>query len=141
MHRSLALCCVVAVNFIAGCDSGPNTHPVSGQVTIDGQPAPEQTRVNFHPVSEDVQLASGIVDANGNYTLYSGSEGTAGAMAGTYKIYLSPDPSSEDYMSGTPSGAPGGPSLGPIPKEYSSAATTPLEVEVTAGENKIDIEI
>jgi hypothetical protein len=139
MFRSLSLVSVAVVLIAAvGCDKGPNVYAVTGKVTIKGNPAPENTRVNFEPVG-DGELAAGMVDASGNYKLYYGNEGREGAMPGKYKVYLAPDASSEAYMSGPPSGVPGMPSAGPIPKEYLSGASSPLTVEVPESDTTIDV--
>lgn len=123
---------------VAGCDSGPKVYSVTGKVTIAGNPAPENTRVNFEPVG-DGESAAGMVDASGNYKLYHGSEGREGAMPGKYKVFLAPDASSEAYMSGPPAGVPGMPSAGPIPKDYLSGQASPLTVDVPESNTTIDV--
>lgn len=139
MFKSLSLLSVAAALLVAvGCDKGPNVYAVTGKVTIKGTPAPENTRVNFEPVGGG-ELAAGMVDAAGNYKLYYGNEGREGAMPGKYKVYLAPDASSEAYMSGPPSGVPGMPSAGPIPKEYLSGQTSPLTVDVPESNTTIDV--
>jgi len=124
----------------AGCDSKPKVSAVTGKVTINGNPAPEKTRVNFEPVNGG-ESAAGMVDASGNYKLYYGNEGREGAMPGKYKVFLAPDASSEAYMSGPPSGVPGMPSSGPIPKEYMSGQASPLTVDVPESDTTIDVVI
>lgn len=145
MNQRFALvCCGLLGLSLLGCDSGPGTVSVSGKVTIDGEPAPEGVRVNFEPTGAEGETATGVVDASGNYTLYTGSQGHEGAMPGQYTVYLSPPPEGgEAYMSepGSGSGVPGVPGPGPIPPEYISAQSSPEKVEVTSGDNTIDIEI
>ena len=130
---------------VVGCDTGPKLYPVTGKVTIKGEQAPEKTRVNFEPTGGGGEMAAGIVDAAGNYTLYYGSEGQAGALAGSYKVYLAPDASGSGYMDAKrPGGAgsvPGMPGPGPIPKEFLSATTSPMTVTVAESDNTIDITI
>lgn len=139
MLRCLSLLSVaVGMLAVAGCDSGPKVYSVTGKVSIAGNPAPENTRVNFEPVSGG-ESAAGIVDASGNYQLFYGNEGREGAMPGQYKVFLAPDASSEAYMSGPPAGVPGMPSAGPIPKEYLSGQTSPLTVDVPESNTTIDI--
>jgi hypothetical protein len=139
MGRSFMLFCCLPIAMLVGCNSSP-TAPVSGTVTIDGQPAPENTRVTFQPKGDTGQVATGLVDSSGNYELFSGAEGLQGAEPGTYTVYLSPDMSDVSYME-SGGGAPPKADLGSIPKEYTSADTSPKTVEVTAGENTIAIEI
>jgi len=141
MQKFVSLFSVAVVVFVTtGCDSKPNVFDVTGKVTIKGQPAPENTRVNFEPVNGG-ELAAGIVDAGGNYKLYYGNEGHEGAMPGSYKVYLAPDASGDAYMSGPSSGVPGVPTAGPIPKEYLSGTTSPLTVEVPESDTTIDVVI
>jgi hypothetical protein len=141
MSKRLFLLSLAGVMLIAaGCDKGPRVYSVTGSVKIKGNPAPEKTRVNFAPVGGG-ELAAGLVDASGNYKLYFGNEGKEGALPGKYKVFLAPDASSEAYMSGPPSGVPGVPSAGPIPKEYLSGDSSPLTVEVPESNTTIDINI
>lgn len=141
MQKIISLFSVAAfLFFMPGCDSKPPVSNVTGKVTIKGSPAPEKTRVTFEPVGAG-QLATGMVDASGNYKLYYGNEGLEGALPGSYKVVLSPDSSGSDYMSGKPSGVPGVPSAGPIPKEYLTGSTSPLTVEVPDTDTTIDVNV
>jgi hypothetical protein len=135
---SIAILSILA----AGCgSSGPTTHPVVGKVTIGGQPATD-LRVDFYPVEPANQMASGTVGPDGSYTLFTGGIGKQGAMAGKYKVVLASTAATTDtsYMDSGSSGPPA-PKEDAVPKEYTDAATTPKEVEVTAGSNTIDIQI
>ncbi|MCA9227987.1 MAG: hypothetical protein KDA47_20340 [Planctomycetales bacterium] len=86
-------------------------------------------------------MATGRVDASGNYTLYSGVEGRPGAMVGKYKVYLTPDSSGSSYMESGSGGPPQPQKDGPIPAEFTSADTTTKEVDVQAQDNTLDIEL
>jgi hypothetical protein len=127
---------------IVGCGpSGPKTYAVSGKVTIKGQPATDVS-ITFQPVESTGQSASGRVGTDGSYSLFTGVQGKPGAMVGKYKVVLSGggtqvDPS-ERYKKG---GGPPKPAEGPVPKEYTSGATSPKEVEVKPESNTINIEI
>jgi hypothetical protein len=112
---------------------------VTGKVTIDGQPA-KDVRVDFFPVDSANQMASGQVSEDGTYTLYTGQIGKDGAMAGKYKVVLAPMTQDDSYMESGEEPATG-PDEGSVPSEYTSESTTPKEVEVKPGSNKIDIEI
>lgn len=66
------------------------TEPVSGIVTLDGQPVADAT-VIFTPVqvSKDTFSATGITDAQGKYSLktdFSPSVTSDGAVAGEYAV-------------------------------------------------------
>jgi len=133
-----------------GCGpSGLKTSPVTGKVTIDGQPA-VNCRIDFQPIHEANQVASGQIAEDGSYTLLTGVSGTPGAMVGKYKVVLVPmggdmamGDEEPDYMSGSadPTAGPESEEPGMVPKEYMSAETTPKEVEVTSGANTINIDI
>jgi len=124
-----------------GCgDGGPATAPVTGKLTIGGQPAKDVT-VNFNPVDPKGEVASGVV-TNGTYTLATGSSGKPGAIVGSYKITLTPNAAmSEDAYSRPVDGsAPAAPKVA-FPAEFLDPAKTTLTKEVKAGPNTIDIEI
>ncbi len=143
MRRVGCLTLILVVSGLLGCGGdGPKTNSVSGKVTIGGKPAPKDTLVTFSPTDDNPESASGRVDDSGNYTLYTGASGTAGAVAGKYKVVLS-EPQDESYMEGGGQGDPTAAAAkdGLVPTEYTSAATSPKEVEVTSGSNTIDIEI
>ncbi len=142
--RSLVVVLSASIFSITGCGGGGGFSDVTGTVTIKGQPAPEGTGVTFSPVAgsaPDLMTATGRLDAQGKFQLFSGNEGTIGAKPGKYKVFLSPKPNDGAYMQGGGS-APPKVDLGPIPKEFASPDTSPKEVEVTAGQpNVIDITI
>lgn len=134
----VALC----VAGLTGCggDSGPAHYPVSGTITINGEPA-DGLQVTFAPIGDVGAEAAGNV-SNGTYTMFSGVKGTPGVQAGKYKVLLQEvgdtsymeDPNENKNVDPTQSKSTGG----KIPVEYADA---PKEVEVTEGDNKIDIEI
>jgi len=141
VNRLIGISIVIALGIITvGCDGGIAVQPVKGKLLLEGNPAPENTRVNFTPVGEGL-AASGVVDAEGNYELFSGSDGLPGAVVGTYKVSVTADASSADYMDASPRGGVPGVVTGPFPKEYTSEFTTPIQKDVVEGENTIDIEI
>jgi hypothetical protein len=76
-------CCV-----ILGCgdQSKFTTHPVHGEVFVDGQPA-TGAEVHFHPVEKEAPPAVGTVDDEGGFdlTTYSTSDGAA---AGDYIVTI-----------------------------------------------------
>lgn len=141
MSRLIGISFVLVLGLVTvGCGGGTSVQPVKGKLLLKGSPAPENTRVNFAPIGEGM-AASGIVDAEGNYELLSGAEGLPGAMVGTYKVSVTADASSGDYMDSSVRGGVPGVVTGPFPKEYTSEFTTPIQKDVVEGENTIDIEI
>lgn len=131
---------------LAGCpqsDDIGTTLPVSGKVTIDSKPLANGT-VSYMPIeakgNKTKAAVSGIV-TNGEYTLKSGSATTNknGAPPGWYKVIITTTamtmaPAPKEGATADPKklGAPTGT---PIAEKYTSASTTPLEVEVKSGNN------
>jgi hypothetical protein len=76
---------------IAGCGGGPSFDfaPVSGTVTMDGEPL-SGAQVMFVPQAESGQEAGpasmGTTDASGNFTLTSGD--TDGAVVGNHQVMI-----------------------------------------------------
>jgi hypothetical protein len=70
---------------MTGC-GGPALVPVSGTVTLDGQPL-AGAYVTFEPVEGALELVSmGVTDTSGRYTLSCGEE--PGAIPGKHRIQL-----------------------------------------------------
>jgi hypothetical protein len=106
----------------SGCGGGPPLLPVSGKVTLDGQPL-TGGGVTLVPQNADkdskVPPPVGQIDANGQYVIYTG--GRAGAPEGKYKVTVTP-PTRVEVSKGVPKL--------PFPKEYSDGRRTPLVIEV-----------
>jgi len=149
---SAALVAAILFVGLAGCPSsstGPDTVPVKGTLTIDGQPA-NNVRVTLVPTDKSLPVASGPV-TNGSFELSSGVQGAAGAVPGKYKVVLAQVGSGEDAMAAMQKSDKGGPPKGgfsmgagqepSFPKKYLNADTSDKEVEVTSGSNNIKIEI
>lgn len=143
LTHGLILCGFALIAF--GCGpGGPPVYPVSGTVTIAGKPA-GSVQVSLMPIAGSQQVAAGVTDAAGNYRLTWGSTPRLGAEAGRYKVVLNQlssetEAEAMDRYSGGGRKSPKEPKPA-FPKEYSSAETSPKEVEVTSGENTINIEI
>jgi len=114
----------------AGCD-GIKTYPVSGTVTLDGQPLaaasavvmllPDRARGNATPLEP-----GGTVDSSGRYTVYT--NGRSGAPPGWYKVVVTAVGQAGPLPKGPLTHRPTANSL--VPAAYGQAATTPLAVEV-----------
>ena len=79
----LASLSLLALTFLSGCGDGrPARVPISGQVTIDGQPLAFGS-VLFKPASG--RSAGGALDKNGRYVLTCFEPGD-GAMTGDYQV-------------------------------------------------------
>ncbi len=71
-----------------GCNPGERLYPVSGTVTVNGQPA-AGAQVTFYPAGQSglhVVPSTGIVAADGTFTL--STNGKAGAPAGQYEVTI-----------------------------------------------------
>jgi hypothetical protein len=116
--------CVVGLFLLAGC--GRSAATVSGKVTLDGQPL-TKGEIAFYP-GENGALVLGSIDGNGNYTL---STGTAKGLApGKYQVTIV----ANDVLEPTQKFASPVPKL-ITPAKYSTASTSGLTAEVTAGSN------
>jgi hypothetical protein len=118
---------------LAGCAKPePATYPVEGTAEIGGKPT-EGFTVEFSSQAPETKgiSATGVVDAQGKFTLVTMIEGKAkpGAVAGPHKVVVIPPPS------GT------GPAvIAVVPVKYSDYNTTPLTFEVApAGPNTFAI--
>lgn len=135
--------------FVMGCSGGeegaPELHPVSGKLTVGGSPV-ENVQVSFVPADENVRAATGNTDTSGQFTLASPNAGP-GAMAGQYKVVLTPgtgaDASAMESQYATGGGDPAAAAVkeSPIPKEYLKFETSTKLVEVKEGENEINLEL
>jgi hypothetical protein len=137
----------------AGCgaqDEGPKTYPVSGTVTLKGQPA-EGVTVSFIPDSGG-QSAVGVTDASGKYQLTTRKKDD-GAVPGRYKVTLAKyegkntpvtdasemhadyDISNEYPPDFDPYAAEAPPSKNLFPTKYANPSTSGLTAEVVEGDN------
>jgi len=89
IHTRQFLVALLLGSVALGCGGAkkdaPKTVPVSGTVTVDGQPIGGAT-VTFLPTSTDRHGATGTTDATGRYTLFVGDN--RGAMPGNYKVTI-----------------------------------------------------
>src|SRR5688572_22396068 len=92
MVRRLSLLAAVAV-LSAGCSSEPyKTAPVSGRVTLNGQPL-ASAAVLFQPVATEGNNnpgpgSYGVTDADGRYTLVLVGKETKGAVVAKHKVRI-----------------------------------------------------
>jgi hypothetical protein len=139
--RRLALLALVGAG---GCDSranGPETFPVAGTVTFDGQPV-AGADVAFLPSrnASDAAPAQATTDEAGRFEVVSlfdqGRTSQAGMRPGKYSIQVT-------HLKQPPAGA--GLSQSPkntLPEKYASAASSGLSVEVVPeGKNDFAIEL
>jgi len=78
---------VVLIGLVAGCGkTGPDTAPVSGRITLDGNPI-ENTDVTFESTGSRMQ-SSGHTDKDGHYELIY-KRGVVGGMIGENTVRIS----------------------------------------------------
>jgi hypothetical protein len=114
---------------IGGCGSG-NVAPVSGRVTLDGEPA-ANVRVTFQPLGSADNRNPGagsyaVTDADGYYTLTVVGTHRSGAVVGKHRVSIqsSHGPSAE-FPDAPPKPA------NPIPTKYNKESK--LEFDVPKG--------
>lgn len=123
--RPSGLSLLLAPMILAGC--GPaariDTHPVSGTVLIDGDPA-EDVVVRFHHqdpgVAGDARSPAGKTDGEGRFRVTTAVD-AEGAMAGNYRVTFA-------WMSGNELT-----STDRFAGKYADPATSGVEVEVPRG--------
>ena len=111
---------------LAGCGGGPRVVPVSGFVTIDGQPL---TYGHVQVIPADWRPASGRIGGDGRFTLTTTASGD-GCVVGTHPVAVL-----------------AGESLTPetmkwhAPQKYADAATSNLTVTITGPTDNLRIEL
>jgi hypothetical protein len=151
MSRPSLLAVFLLALATAGCGSQYDLHPVTGKVTLDGNPL-ENAVVTFQSVSGGTS-ASGTTDASGVYSLHDiRPDGGPGAEPGEYVVSVSwteppavdlsqMDASSPDYDKITT--AASNPNSGPVaskfPAAYRSGKTSGLKATVSPGANTVDL--
>jgi len=164
LHFSVAA--TVALVLVLGCSRGPSrpkTYPVSGTVTMNGQPV-EGARVVFVPKSaaagapgsaggaqpQGPQVATGETDAQGRYQLGTFAKGD-GAIPGEYlvKVFKYPTPTvqtgtgggDEDYRPPEEGAAPPPAAKNLLPEKYANENTSGLSFTVEPKANTFDIQL
>jgi hypothetical protein len=135
---------VAVLALTAGCGGGGRKIvPVSGVVTINGQPA-KNVIVTFQPLAESKaddpgRGSSAYTDDTGHYTLvYDGEK--PGALTGKHRVRISPQWVSHKGNEDRGEGG-GGMALNyPIPPEWSDMSTKEFEVPA-GGTDKADFHI
>ncbi len=153
-NRGWGLFATACAIFLAGCGgSKTGVVPVSGTLTIDGQPA-DGIEITLAPLDSVMPVATGLVQ-NGSFELFSGIQGESGAVPGKYKLVLAVRKSTTEeearakYAAGA-SGAAGrggspAPQQGttelPFAAKYASSTTSDMEVEITKGKNNLKLDV
>lgn len=128
---------VLLVLFFAGCGNRRGAAPVSGKVTVKGQPIAD-VGVNFEPVGSGAGRGSfGRTDASGVYSLSFIDNEQSGAMIGRHQVTFT-----DMQNIGGADEPDGGPSLKPRKSRLpASALSQPQEFEVQSGSNQADFDL
>lgn len=114
---------------IAGCSNTSDVQPVSGTITLDGQPL-AGVMVRFTPQSGEKRTTSlGKTDEQGHYELRYTSQ-QQGALLGIHKVQVV-------NIDGLPE--PGIPQARKVPKQYD--VESELIAEVTPSDNVFNFEL
>ncbi|MEZ6090565.1 MAG: hypothetical protein R3C05_21605 [Pirellulaceae bacterium] len=149
-----------------GCsDPGPNVVPVSGVVTLDGEPLKFKSLTLFPTEGTAGQGAGGYTDGEGNYSLVAvvpnAIKDYRGCPPGKYRVVVSEplipisdadfaNPAAADGGSGDDpapavflpdEGKPQRKKPGDIPSVYTAEASTPLVIEVAEGNETVNLEL
>jgi len=118
----------------AGCGDGITRYPVSGHITLNGQPfIHETTAVLFKPDKSKGNNSAlepvGKADDDGIYSVTT--NGRSGAPPGWYKVVVTAHDGK--WFASTEKGHDRRPAVGSLlPQKYGLASTTDLAVEVVA---------
>ncbi len=138
MRTSAFFCFCLLQLAIVGCQKSlPST--VSGTITIDGNPLPEDANttgeVMYYPVAGGA-AAYGTISTGGQYKMQTG--GTKGLQPGEYVVTVRlveiPPPPPGGYQNAPPNKLIS-------PPKYNDRDQTDLKVEVTEGGNTFDLEL
>lgn len=165
-HGRLAFSILAMVGLLGlmlnGCSKGPSrpkTYPVSGTVTLNGQPVDGATVV-FVPKAPSTggttnpqgpQAASGETDAQGRYSLGTFAKGD-GAIPGEYlvKVFKYPKPTTpagtssggeEEYQPPEENALPPPAAKNMLPEKYANEQTSGLSFTVEPKSNTFDISL
>lgn len=134
--RLVCLAALAGLGFVPGCGKKlPSLAPVSGKVTVDGEPLtsgqvtlvpdvgiPTKEGSEGQGETQTAGLSTAQIDSSGAYTI--STNGKSGAPLGKYKVTVSPS------MVPTPGGK-GGPKTS-YNRRYSNERETTLRIEVVA---------
>jgi len=128
---SLAMCLLASL--ASGC-GGIYDASVTGKVTLEGSPVPRGT-VSYNPVQQG-PTAYGLIKEDGSYLVRVGRE--EGLPAGEYRVSVVANEESTPNKNPSLPPTPGKPIT---PRWYRSSKTSGLNATVSAGANKIDLEL
>jgi hypothetical protein len=121
---ALVIVCVIG----CGGSGRPKTIPISGKITIDGQPLNERGKLHFQAVEAAAgyskRPANGFFDVDGSYRVMSW-ELDDGLVPGHYTVSF----------------LPGDPAKTRIPAKYKDGSTSGLKVDVPMDQGSVEYNI
>ncbi|MCA9184927.1 MAG: hypothetical protein R3E01_23400 [Pirellulaceae bacterium] len=96
--RFLLAILLTIIGTTIGCGRGPNVVPVSGRITMDGQPLADAA-ITTQPMAGENSNSPGPgsfgkTDADGHYELELVKPAKKGAIVGTHRVIISPSSAS-----------------------------------------------
>lgn len=136
--RWVALAAFLLLGGAVGCGDSSQIAPVSGVVTLDGEPLPDAI-IGFEPIAAEGQLEAGYgsygrTDAEGRYTLRSLHK-EDGALIGTHRVSVSTVTGREG-----PNGEMMGLTPERVPSRYNNDTELTFEVP-TEGTDQANLEL
>lgn len=130
MKRPVRILCVFVAGLLgcAGSDNLPRMAPVSGVVTLDGQPLTSGQVVLLPEVENKAGLSAATIENDGTFQIHTA--GHEGAPLGKYKVAVTPSMVPSAAMAANSKPKTGMPKGGFAPR-YSDQKNTPLRVEVS----------
>ena len=125
-HLFLVATLVVFVSLLSGCGNKYGTTPVTGTVTLDGDPL-AGAYVIFYPVEGGRANSTSKTNDKGEFDL-SYTHDSGGAIPGSYKVLVSKTKKVNEKDFET------------LPSQYNSESTTVVEV-TQSGENRFEFEL
>ena len=147
--RNLTLLCLTLLAVAGGCKPPPpNTIPVSGTVTIDGQPL-VGANVSFFPQGETTGRGGmGQTDEQGRFTVHlhdnqSTKQGPAGLFAGQYKVIISKlvNPDGTPFIASEDVAPIDSNAKDLVPEAYSNYDLSKLTADVQPPEKKLTFDL
>lgn len=148
MSRSIG--CLVLMLLFVGCGETvdvdrPETAPVTGSVTYNGQPV-EGATVTFMAGASGGRGAVGTTDASGKFQLTTFEAGD-GAIPGAYKVKIAktvggaPTAEGGEIMAPPTGGPPTSEEKDELPVKYKDESTSGLTADVKDGDNDFPFEL
>ncbi|MBX3437694.1 MAG: carboxypeptidase regulatory-like domain-containing protein [Planctomycetaceae bacterium] len=142
LKLSVLVLFVAAAAFVSGCgESPPETFPVEGTITVDGQPL-NMIRVEFIHETEGAQFAAST-DDQGRFVLVSSDGTSPGVIAGKYKVVLRDETVMQVKFSGRDNEEVDV-SQGAEPRiddVYTNVMRTPLQIEITREDKNVAFDV